>query len=86
MFGEKAEEAEELKLDIQDLKSMYRQQVSDCLAQLGQYQYLNFRMEKTPCLCLNNSSSSAIINPISICRMAGAYGGLHALLCLAISN
>lgn len=27
MYGEKAEEAEELKLDIQDLKSMYRQQV-----------------------------------------------------------
>lgn len=29
MYGEKAEEAEELKLDIQDLKSMYRQQVTD---------------------------------------------------------
>ena len=28
MFGEKVEEAEELRLDIQDLKSMYRQQVS----------------------------------------------------------
>ncbi len=27
MYGEKAEEAEGLKLDIQDLKSMYRQQV-----------------------------------------------------------
>ena len=27
MYGEKAEEAEELKLDIDDLKSMYRQQV-----------------------------------------------------------
>lgn len=27
MYGEKAEEAEELKLDIQDLKSMYRQQI-----------------------------------------------------------
>lgn len=27
MYGEKAEEAEELKLDIQDLKTMYRQQV-----------------------------------------------------------
>ena len=27
MYGEKAEEAEELKLDIQDLKAMYRQQV-----------------------------------------------------------
>ena len=28
MYGEKAEETEELKLDIQDLKTMYRQQVS----------------------------------------------------------
>ena len=27
MYGEKAEETEELRLDIQDLKSMYRQQV-----------------------------------------------------------
>ena len=27
MYGEKAEEAEELKLDILDLKAMYRQQV-----------------------------------------------------------
>ena len=27
MYGEKAEEAEELRLDIQDLKVMYRQQV-----------------------------------------------------------
>ena len=27
MYGEKAEEAEELKLDIQDLKDMYRQQI-----------------------------------------------------------
>ena len=28
MYGEKAEETEELKLDIQDVKTMYRQQVS----------------------------------------------------------
>lgn len=27
MYGEKAELAEELKLDIQDLKEMYRQQI-----------------------------------------------------------
>ena len=27
MYGEKAEEAEELELDIDDLKTMYRQQV-----------------------------------------------------------
>ena len=29
MYGEKAEETEELKLDIQDLKEMYRQQIDD---------------------------------------------------------
>ena len=29
MYGEKAEEAEELRLDIQDVKSMYRQQVRE---------------------------------------------------------
>ena len=27
MYGEKAEETEELRLDIQDLKEMYRQQI-----------------------------------------------------------
>ena len=27
MYGEKAEEAEELKLDIQDMKDMYKQQI-----------------------------------------------------------
>ena len=29
MYGEKAEETEELKLDIQDVKEMYRQQIDD---------------------------------------------------------
>ena len=28
MYGEKAEEVQELKLDLQDVKEMYRQQVS----------------------------------------------------------
>lgn len=27
MYGEKAEEAEELKMDLQDIKTMYKQQV-----------------------------------------------------------
>ena len=31
MYGEKAEEAEELKLDIDDLKTMYRQQVNNII-------------------------------------------------------
>lgn len=34
MFGEKAEETEELRMDIEDLKTMYRQQVSVCLKSL----------------------------------------------------
>ena len=29
MYGEKAEEAEELKLDLLDVKAMYRSQVMD---------------------------------------------------------
>lgn len=28
MYGEKAEQAEELKLDLEDVKAMYRQQVA----------------------------------------------------------
>lgn len=28
MYGEKEEEAEELRMDLQDVKSMYKQQVS----------------------------------------------------------
>ena len=28
MYGEKAEEAEELKMDLHDIKNMYKQQVS----------------------------------------------------------
>ena len=31
MYGEKAEEAEELKLDLLDVKAMYRTQVMDLL-------------------------------------------------------
>ncbi|XP_077979668.1 TATA element modulatory factor-like [Glandiceps talaboti] len=31
MYGEKAEEAEELKLDLQDVKEMYRQQIEELL-------------------------------------------------------
>ena len=33
MYGEKAEEVEELKLDIDDLKTMYRQQVKKLFVQ-----------------------------------------------------
>ena len=37
MYGEKAEEAEELKLDIDDLKAMYRQQVKHLFSVLIKY-------------------------------------------------
>ena len=51
MFGEKAEEAEELKMDIEDLKIMYRQQVktnifipnTDCLFLLSPLLYLRLK-------------------------------------------
>jgi hypothetical protein len=33
MYGEKEEEAEELRLDLQDVKSMYRQQIQQLLQQ-----------------------------------------------------
>jgi hypothetical protein len=31
MYGEKSEEAEELKLDLQDVKEMYKHQVIFCV-------------------------------------------------------
>ena len=31
MYGEKSEETEELKLDLQDLKDMYRLQIEDLI-------------------------------------------------------
>ena len=30
MYGEKAEEAEELRMDLEDVKSMYKSQVITC--------------------------------------------------------
>ena len=32
MYGEKTEENEELKMDLQDVKDMYKLQVSKCFA------------------------------------------------------
>ncbi len=34
MYGEKAEEAEELRLDLQDVKNMYKMQIDDLLKNL----------------------------------------------------
>ena len=31
LFGEKSEEAEELRLDLQDVKEMYKMQIEDLL-------------------------------------------------------
>lgn len=38
MYGEKVEETEELQLDLQDVKDMYRQQIDDLLLQHRQLQ------------------------------------------------
>ncbi|XP_078610285.1 TATA element modulatory factor-like isoform X2 [Branchiostoma floridae x Branchiostoma japonicum] len=34
MYGEKAEEADELKMDLEDIKAMYKQQISDLLSKM----------------------------------------------------
>jgi hypothetical protein len=36
MYGEKAEEAQELQLDLQDVKSLYQGQIQQLLMQLDQ--------------------------------------------------
>ena len=41
MYGEKAEEAEELRLDIQDLKLMYRQQVKPVIRTMDKLEGLH---------------------------------------------
>ena len=51
MYGEKAEEAEELKLDLLDVKAMYRSQVMD-IAFVLEPNYIN-----SVSLSLNNYSS-----------------------------
>lgn len=38
MYGEKVEELEELQLDLQDVKDMYRSQIDDLLLQQRQLQ------------------------------------------------
>lgn len=38
MYGEKVEELEELQLDLQDVKDMYRTQIDDLLLQQRQLQ------------------------------------------------
>lgn len=38
MYGEKVEETEELQLDLQDVKDMYRSQIDDLLLQQRQLQ------------------------------------------------
>lgn len=38
MYGEKVEETEELQLDLQDVKAMYRAQIDDLLIQQRQLQ------------------------------------------------
>ena len=38
MYGEKVEETEEIQLDLQDVKDMYRSQIDDLLLQQRQLQ------------------------------------------------
>lgn len=38
MYGEKVEETQELQLDLQDVKDMYRAQIDDLLVQQRQLQ------------------------------------------------
>lgn len=35
MYGEKAEEAEELRLDLEDVKNMYKTQIDELLQRLS---------------------------------------------------
>lgn len=47
MYGEKVEENDELQLDLQDVKDMYRAQIDDLLVQQRQMQQkiLNYQQE-----------------------------------------
>lgn len=46
MYGEKVEETEELQLDLQDVKDMYRQQIDDLLLQQRQLQQKLFEAQQ----------------------------------------
>lgn len=48
MYGEKVEENDELQLDLQDVKDMYRAQIDDLLVQQRQMQQkiLNYQQEE----------------------------------------
>lgn len=47
MYGEKVEENDELQLDLQDVKDMYRAQIDDLLVQQRQMQQkiINYQQE-----------------------------------------
>lgn len=45
MYGEKVEETEELQLDLQDVKDMYRSQIDDLLLQQRQLQQKLFEAQ-----------------------------------------
>lgn len=46
MYGEKVEETEELQLDLQDVKDMYRSQIDDLLLQQRQLQQKLFEAQQ----------------------------------------
>lgn len=47
MYGEKVEETQELQLDLQDVKDMYRVQIDDLLLQQRQLQKRIFDAQQT---------------------------------------
>lgn len=47
MYGEKVEETEELQLDLQDVKDMYRAQIDDLLVQQRQLTHQLYALQKT---------------------------------------
>lgn len=48
MYGEKVEEYEELQLDLQDVKDMYRAQIDDLLVQQRQLQQQIASLQQLP--------------------------------------
>lgn len=49
MYGEKVEETEELQLDLQDVKDMYRLQIDDLLVQQRHLQHQLTEMQQNNC-------------------------------------
>ena len=75
MFGEKAEEAEELKMDIQDLKAMYRQQV--ITSNMIKLYILQFRLKT----CFPNSNNTNQTLPLLLYFIFDLFDYYNYVLC-----